>query len=76
MLCLGRDLLRFYVCFSKEYNYKTNCAKRHFRSYVTEIDPVCLFVCVLFVSLSESAFRPRKYRLAEAMVGFGGPAKK
>ena len=64
---------------SLTYTGRTNidffCAKRHFRSCVTEIDPVCLFAC-LFVRSPESAFRPHKYRLAEATVGFGGPAKK
>ena len=33
-------------------------------------------VCLFLVRRINIAFRPRKYRLAEATVGFGGPAKK
>ena len=44
---------------------RLDCAKRHFRSCVTEIDRVCLFLsCFLVVRRINIAFRPRKYRLA------------
>ena len=68
----------FIFYFSDFTNFKKFAvffAKRHFRWYVTEIDrSVCCLL--LFVRSPKSAFRPLKYRLAEATVGFGGPAKK